>query len=171
MIVPVGDLASDAGSGFAVAWHGSAVVSARLAIATQIAVVLGAAVLMMAVIGTFVVVVVCARFQFSLIAWILVTFLVGMVGLLTRHTAGLEPLVMLLGTLPGVTLLGIPPVAVLLEILPVVLKTLPVIMSIIAPVILTFPAFADLTATVVAVALLHGVEPFGPAFVGKVTLL
>ena len=126
---------------------------------------------MMAVVGVFVIVVVCAWIWCSLIARILKTTLVGVVGLLTVHVAGLEPLVTLLGTLPGVTLLGIPPVAVLLEILPVVLKTLPVIMSIIAPVILTFPAFADLTATVVAVALLHGVEPFGPAFVGKVTLL
>ena len=91
-----------------------------------------------------------------------------MIGLLTVHVAGLEPLAALLGNLPGVTLLGIPPVAVLLRILLVVLGTLPVIALIIVAVIVTFPTFANLMATVVVVASLHGVEPFGPAFVGEV---
>jgi hypothetical protein len=126
---------------------------------------------MMAVVGVFVIVVVCAWIWCSLIARILKTTLVGVVGLLTVHVAGLEPLVTLLGTLPGVTLLGIPPVAVLLGTLLVVLGTLPVIPLIIVPVVVTFPAFADLTATVVVVASLHGVGPYGPAFVGKVTHL
>ena len=134
MIVLVGNLASAAGASFAVARHGSAVVSGQLVVTTQaqVAVDVGTAVLMMAAIGAFVVVVLCTQFQFGLIAWILATFLVGMVGLLTVHREGLEPLIVLLGTLPGVTLLGIPPVAVLLGILPVVLGTLPVIVPIIA---------------------------------------
>ena len=132
---------------------------------------MGVAVLIIAVVDAFDVVVVCVRFQFSLIARILVTILVGMIGLLTVHLAGLEPLFALLGTCPGVTLLGIPPVAVLLGILLVVLGTLPVIALIIAPVVVMFSAFTDLMATVVVVASLHGVEPFGSAFVGKVTHL
>ena len=57
------DLASDAGAGFAVAWHGNAVVYALLVVATQVAIVVGAAVLMMAVVGAFVVVLVCAWFN------------------------------------------------------------------------------------------------------------
>jgi hypothetical protein len=55
MKVVVSDLAFDAGADFAVAWHGSAVVSARLVVATQIAVVLGTHVLMVAIEGAFVV--------------------------------------------------------------------------------------------------------------------
>jgi hypothetical protein len=55
MKVVVGNLAVDAGAGFAIAWHGSAVVSARLVVATQIAIVVGAHVLMMAIEGAFVV--------------------------------------------------------------------------------------------------------------------
>ena len=57
MIVLVGNLASAAGAGFAVPWHGSAGVSVRLVVATQVAVVS-----MVAVMGAFVVVVVCVQF-------------------------------------------------------------------------------------------------------------
>ena len=70
MIVVVGNLALNADTDFAVAWHGRAVVSARLIVATQVAVVVSAAVLMVTIVGAFVVVVVHARFQFSLIMWI-----------------------------------------------------------------------------------------------------
>ena len=77
--VLVGNLASNAGAGFAVARHGSAVASVRLVVATQVAVVVGTAVLMIAGVGVFVVIVVPGRFQFSLIVQILATFLVGMV--------------------------------------------------------------------------------------------
>ena len=100
MIVLVGNLASDTGTGFAVAWHKSAAVSAQLVAATQVAVVVGVAVLMVAIVGAFVAVVVCKWFQFGLITRILATFLIGMVGLLTVQAAGLESLVVLLGTLP-----------------------------------------------------------------------
>ena len=41
MIVVVSDLAFDAGADFAVTWHRSAVVSAQLVVATQVAVVVG----------------------------------------------------------------------------------------------------------------------------------
>ncbi len=57
MIVLVGNLASAAGAGFAVPWHGSAGVSPQLVVATQVAVVS-----MVAVMGAFVVVVVCMQF-------------------------------------------------------------------------------------------------------------
>ena len=62
MIVVVSDLAFEAKTDFTVTWHGSAVVSARLVLATQVAVVMGAAVLMAAIEGAFVVVVVRMRF-------------------------------------------------------------------------------------------------------------
>ena len=91
--------------------------------------------------------------------------------MLTVHATGLEPLVVLLETRPGVTLLGIPPVAVFLGIIPVDLGMLPGIAPIIASVVMISPAFTDLTATVVVIASLHGVGPFGLAFVGKVTRL
>ena len=55
MKVVVSDLAFNAGADFAIAWHGSAVVSVRLVAATQIAVVVGAHVLMVAIEGVFVV--------------------------------------------------------------------------------------------------------------------
>jgi hypothetical protein len=55
-----------------------------------------------------------------------------------------------------------------LGILPVDLGTLLVIAPIIVSVVVMFLAFADLMATIVVVALLHGVRPCGPAFVGKV---
>ncbi len=56
MIVVVSNLAFfDSGADFAAAWHGSAVVSARLVVATQVTVVVGAHVLMMAIKGAFVV--------------------------------------------------------------------------------------------------------------------
>ena len=101
MIVVVSDLEFNAGADFAVALHGSAVVSARLVIATQVAVVVGAAVLMVAIEGSFVVVVVRVRFQFSLITRILATFLVGMVSLWTVQRTGYdESLLVLLRTLP-----------------------------------------------------------------------
>ena len=101
MIVVVSNLAFNAGADFALAWHGSAVVSARLVVATQVAVVVGAAVLMVAIEGAFVIVAVCARFRFSLITWNLATFFVGMVGLRTMQRTGLdESLLVLLRTLP-----------------------------------------------------------------------
>ena len=54
---------------------------------------------------------------------------------------GLEPLVAIVETLPGVKLLGTLLVVVLLATLPVIfLGTLPVIGLVIAPVVATFPA-------------------------------
>ena len=95
MIVVVSDLAFNAGADFAVAWHGSAVVSTQLIIATH------AAVLMVAIESVFVVVVVPARFRFSLVTRILVTFLVGMVGSRTvQRTVLGDSLLVLLRTLP-----------------------------------------------------------------------
>ena len=68
-------------------------------------------------------------------------------------------------------LLGISRVAVLLGILPVDLGTLLVIAPIITSIVVTFPAFAYLTATIVVVVSLYGVRPSRSAFVGKVTHL
>ncbi len=97
MKVVVSDLAFDAGADFAVAWHGSAVVSAGLVVATQISVVVGAHVLMVAIEGAFVV----ARLQFSLFAWVLATLWVRVVGTRTVQVTGLDTsLLVLLRTLP-----------------------------------------------------------------------
>ncbi len=101
MIVVVSNLAFDAGADFAVAWHGSAAVSPQLVVANQVAVVVGVAVLMVAIEGAFVAVVVRAQFRFSLITRILATFLVGMVGSRTMQRTGLdESILVLLRTLP-----------------------------------------------------------------------
>ncbi len=86
MKVVISDLAFDAGADFAVAWHGSAVVSAQLVIATQIAVIVGAHVLMVAIEGAFVV----AWLRFGLIARVLATLRVGVVGTRTVQVAGLD---------------------------------------------------------------------------------
>ena len=97
MKVVISDLAFDAGADFAIAWHRSAVVSARLVVATQIAIVVGAHVLMMAIEGAFVVV----ELRFILIAWILVTLRVGVVGMRTVQVTGLDAsLLVVLRTLP-----------------------------------------------------------------------
>ena len=85
VIVVVSNLAFDAGAGFAVAWHGSAVLSARLVVATEVAVVVGAHVLMMTIEGAFVV----ARLRFSLIAQVLATLCVGVVGTRAVQMTGL----------------------------------------------------------------------------------
>ncbi len=85
MIVVISNLAFNAGADFAVAWHGSSVVSAQLVVAAQVAVVVGAHVLMVAIEGTFVV----GRFRFSLFARILATLHVGMVGTRTVQRTGL----------------------------------------------------------------------------------
>ena len=55
MIVVVSNLAFNAGADFTIAQHRSAVVSALLFVATQIAVVVGTHVLMVAIEGAFVV--------------------------------------------------------------------------------------------------------------------
>ncbi len=97
MKVVVSNLAFDAGADFAIAWHGSAVVSARLVVATQIAVVMGAHVLMVAIEGAFVV----AELQFSLIVRVLATLRVGVVGTRTMQVTGLDAfLLVVLRTLP-----------------------------------------------------------------------
>ena len=62
VIFLIGSLAPNAGTGFAIARHGSAVVFARLVVTTQIAVFVGTVILMVAILGAFVVVVARARF-------------------------------------------------------------------------------------------------------------
>ena len=64
--------------------------------------------------------------------------------------------------------MGILLVAVLLGILPVDLGTLLIIAPIITSVIVMFPAFAYLTATIAVVVLLRDMRPSGSAFVGEV---
>ena len=97
MIVVVSDLVFNAGADFAVARHGSAVVSMRLAVTIQVAIVVGVHVFMVAIEGMFVV----GQFQFSLIARVLATLRVGMVSTRTVQRTGLdEPFLVLLRTLP-----------------------------------------------------------------------
>jgi hypothetical protein len=75
-----------------------------------------------------------------------------------------------LRTLLWATLLGVPPVAVVLRTLPEDLGTLLVVTPVITSVVVTFPAFAKITAAVVVVASWRA-KPSGFAFIGEMTHL